>query len=317
MIELIPNCIVDGSDDDLYVVKSEHGTKWIVNLVNHECDCQKWQLGGIVCVHVIDVLYPRRMSWTEYCSSFYHVRSYLLSYSGNIKPMRDMKEWPKPTDPNKIVRPPPFERGSRRPRKQRIGEEYDKDIRRGKSKRRKMTCTRCKKQGHNSRTCKGIPASETGRKNTTIESVDSVPPNSGPVTSVASYNTHVRRPTARAIANVVDQGSSSRDPTPPPTLKSKSSSSYQSREIKMQQKQLPTAKEKWPSAKQVGKKSGPEHRHNMGDLLVKQHHKSTIDVLIAAREAFGALRVTPPQTREPTPYPWPVQAPTQAPSLST
>ncbi|KAF9622968.1 hypothetical protein IFM89_035683 [Coptis chinensis] len=80
-------------------------------------------------------------------------------------------------DPNEIVRPPPFERAIGRPRKQRIKEEYEEDIGRGKNKRRKMTCTRCKKQGHNSRTCKGLPASETGRNNNTTaaELVDSVP----------------------------------------------------------------------------------------------------------------------------------------------
>ncbi|KAF9617106.1 hypothetical protein IFM89_033272 [Coptis chinensis] len=344
MIELIPNYIVDGSDDGLYVVKNEHGTRWIVNLVNHECDCQKWQLSGIVCIHVIAVLYPRRMSWTEYCSSFYHVRSYLLSYSGNIKPMRDMKEWPKPTDPNKIVRPPPFERGIGRPRKQRIREEYEEDIGRGKNKRRKMTCTRCKKQGQNSRTCKGPPASKTGRNNNTTAAesvdsvpVDSVPPNSGPVTS----------------------GSSSREPAPPPRSKKVNHQATTSRgksSANQDATEVATSSKGKPSAKQTGKKSvskrnelksqpqtlvyyspseaylkgtkapkepvqrffqGPKHRHSMGDLLAKQHHKSTVDVLTAARETFGAPGATPPQTREPTPYPWPVQAPAQAPTLST
>ncbi|KAF9620997.1 hypothetical protein IFM89_015819 [Coptis chinensis] len=40
------------------------------------------------------LLYPRRVYWKEYCSSYYWVSTYKLAYMGHIMPMPDMSEWP-------------------------------------------------------------------------------------------------------------------------------------------------------------------------------------------------------------------------------
>ncbi|KAF9604910.1 hypothetical protein IFM89_011192 [Coptis chinensis] len=98
------------SDDHLFVVKNYHGDRWVVNIVDHTCECRVWQMTGIVCVHAVRVLLPKRVEWVEYCSSYFWVSEYKLAYTSNVKPMKDVKDWPKP-DPTEHVKPPPLVRG--------------------------------------------------------------------------------------------------------------------------------------------------------------------------------------------------------------
>ncbi|KAF9599431.1 hypothetical protein IFM89_037197 [Coptis chinensis] len=107
LIEYIPHYDLAESTNDLQCVKDLYGNIWIVYLVDHECSCVRWQLSGVVCVHDVRVIYPMRLDWTEYCSSYYWVSTYKQAYMGHIKPMLDPKDWPKP-DPNKYVFPPPY-----------------------------------------------------------------------------------------------------------------------------------------------------------------------------------------------------------------
>ncbi|KAF9600792.1 hypothetical protein IFM89_012531 [Coptis chinensis] len=51
---------------------------------------------GIMCIHAVRVLLPRRVEWVEYCSSYFWVSEYQLAYTSNVKPMKDVKDWPKP-----------------------------------------------------------------------------------------------------------------------------------------------------------------------------------------------------------------------------
>ncbi|KAF9618824.1 hypothetical protein IFM89_002692 [Coptis chinensis] len=150
--------LFEGSDDHLFVVKNYHGDRWAVNIVDHTCECRAWQMTGIVCVHAVRVLLPRRVEWVEYCSSYFWVSEYKLAYTSNVKPMEDVKDWPKP-DPTKHVKPPPLVRGIGRPRKERMRAK-DENENGHVYKKRKMTCSKCKGEGHNARSCKGPAASE-------------------------------------------------------------------------------------------------------------------------------------------------------------
>ncbi|KAF9610738.1 hypothetical protein IFM89_024588 [Coptis chinensis] len=145
MIEICPSYIFEGSNDDLFVVKNYHGDRWRVNIVDHTCECMVWQMTGIVCVHAVRVLLPRRVEWVEYCNSYFWVSEYNLAYMSNVKPMKDVKDWPK-LDSTKLVKPPPLVRGIGRPKKQRMRAE-DENGNGHVQKKRKMTVANVKEKG--------------------------------------------------------------------------------------------------------------------------------------------------------------------------
>ncbi|KAF9626329.1 hypothetical protein IFM89_032178 [Coptis chinensis] len=76
----------------------------------------------------------------------------------NVNPIKDVKDWPKP-DPTKLVKPPPLVWGIGRPKKQRMCAK-DENENGHVQKKRKMTCSKCKREGHNARSCKGLSALE-------------------------------------------------------------------------------------------------------------------------------------------------------------
>ncbi|KAF9613012.1 hypothetical protein IFM89_004866 [Coptis chinensis] len=78
---------------------------------------------------------------------------------GHIKPMPDHKDWPKP-DPNKYVFPPLYVRGIGRPKMNRK-RDADESLKPNKKKRK---CSKCKVEGHNAKTCKGLAAKKNDRE---------------------------------------------------------------------------------------------------------------------------------------------------------
>ncbi|KAF9599083.1 hypothetical protein IFM89_033690 [Coptis chinensis] len=104
----------------------------------------------------IGVLYPRRVYWKEYCSSYYWVSTYKLAYMGHIMPMPDMSKWPMNCDLERQIMPPPYVRGIGRPKKART-RGADEEVNPNKQIR---LCSKCKQPGHNAKTCKGLPATK-------------------------------------------------------------------------------------------------------------------------------------------------------------
>ncbi|KAF9620354.1 hypothetical protein IFM89_011089 [Coptis chinensis] len=103
MIEDIPNWDLEASNSSLsYIrdVKSDY--RYTVNIVDQECNCRRWQLSGIVCVHAVVILYKMRADWREYCSSYFWVSTYRMAYKGHIKPMEDPRDWHKPVSYPKL-----------------------------------------------------------------------------------------------------------------------------------------------------------------------------------------------------------------------
>ncbi|KAF9613013.1 hypothetical protein IFM89_004867 [Coptis chinensis] len=89
----------------------------------------------------------------------------LQAYMGHIKPMPDHKDWPKP-DPNKYVFPPLYVRGIGRPKMNR--RDADESLKPNKKKRK---CSKCKVEGHNAKTCKGLAAKKNDREKGTLTSI--------------------------------------------------------------------------------------------------------------------------------------------------
>ncbi|KAF9589614.1 hypothetical protein IFM89_026440 [Coptis chinensis] len=251
---------VESSNEVVISVKTENGTRFCVNLVDHECSCMRWQLSGIVCVHAVAVLYPRRVYWKEYCSSYYWVSTYKLAYMGHIMPMPDMSEWPMNCTNHAM---PPYVRGIGRPKKART-RGADEEVNPNKQIR---LCSKCKQPGHNAKTCKGLPTTKKdkhGKKSqeeTQSSQASALVPEEALESIEASQASSHTQPGHNAKTCKIS--------TPKSSLQASQASSSTPQ-----------------STAQVFK--APEQRHTFGDFLSKQSSKSSTSVLEAAELTFTA-----------------------------
>ncbi|KAF9612607.1 hypothetical protein IFM89_002203, partial [Coptis chinensis] len=82
----------------------------------------------------------------RYCSPFYNVQSFKATYAGFIYHFDNEEDWDKVEIGDEVL-PPPLERKSRRPRKQRIRDANEE------RPSKKRVCKLCHVPGHNKRTC--------------------------------------------------------------------------------------------------------------------------------------------------------------------
>ncbi|KAF6154112.1 hypothetical protein GIB67_009812 [Kingdonia uniflora] len=71
--------------------------------------------GSLPCVHTLYVI-MMRMDWVGFCSEYHMVAAYRRSYKGSMLPISDPSLW---ENPNSDMLPPPLERGTGIPRKDR------------------------------------------------------------------------------------------------------------------------------------------------------------------------------------------------------
>ncbi|KAF9616709.1 hypothetical protein IFM89_031726 [Coptis chinensis] len=86
---------------------------WVTTVMLEHMKAEDWDINGLVPVVVkkiekmigdipnwdleaIVILYKMRADWREYCSSYFLVSTYQMSYKGHIKPMENPRDWPKP-----------------------------------------------------------------------------------------------------------------------------------------------------------------------------------------------------------------------------
>ncbi|XP_066387153.1 uncharacterized protein [Miscanthus floridulus] len=119
---------------------------FVVNLANWECTCRRWQLSGLPCLHAVAVFNRIGRSFYDYCSKFFRIESYHMTYSGTIFPIPDMDTVDFSAGANLI--PPPKPRTSDKPRRKRINPNKVPTVIR--------LCSRCKQAGHNKATCEVI-----------------------------------------------------------------------------------------------------------------------------------------------------------------
>ncbi|KAF9619330.1 hypothetical protein IFM89_006517 [Coptis chinensis] len=261
MIEIGPNYTFEGSDEHLFLVKNYHGDRWVVNIVDHTYECRVWQMTEIVYVHAVRVFLPRRVEWVECCSTYFWVSEYKVAYISNVKPMKDVKDWPK-HDPTKHVKPPFLVRGIGRPRKERMRDEYENEN--GYMlKKRKMTGNKYKGEGNNARSCKGLATSE-------IASNGSSQPK-------AKYKA-LRSGSDGPASDIANDASPSEPIAEPPSNSPVRVAPPRHEHQRKTQSSGPTFFK------------ALEHRHTMGDLIRKQgeEKKNIASVLHAATQAMKA-----------------------------
>ncbi|WMV07235.1 hypothetical protein MTR67_000620 [Solanum verrucosum] len=132
-----------------------------VNLTNRVCSCRTWQLRGIPCQHAISVLYHIEQEPEPLVEHWYRKDTFLKAYSHFIQPISNMKMWSETNNP-RIEPPKPKQMSGRPPRNRRKSKDeprkkYGKMSKQGL----KITCSKCRQQGHNKKYCKvGVHTSQ-------------------------------------------------------------------------------------------------------------------------------------------------------------
>ncbi|KAM7487979.1 hypothetical protein LguiB_025463 [Lonicera macranthoides] len=119
----------------------------VVDIDHWDCSCKGWQLTGLPCCHAIAVFECLGQSPYDYCSRYFTVESYRLTYAESIQPVPNVeKPLENETTPTSItVTPPPTKRTPGRPKMKHNGTvEVIK---------RQLQCSKCKGLGHNKKTC--------------------------------------------------------------------------------------------------------------------------------------------------------------------
>lgn len=119
----------------------------IVDIDNWDCSCKAWQLTGMPCCHAIAVFECVGRSPYDYCSRYFTVENYRLTYAESIHPVPNVDR-PVQGESSQIVTvtPPPTKRPPGRPRTKQV---EPTDI-----IKRQLQCSKCKGLGHNRKTCK-------------------------------------------------------------------------------------------------------------------------------------------------------------------
>ena len=120
----------------------------IVDIDHWDCSCKDWQLSGLPCCHAIAVFEWIGRNPYDYCSRYFTVESYRLTYAESIHPVPNVDR-PVKTESTQvgiIVTPPPTKRPPGRPKMKQAGSV--------ETIKRQLQCSKCKGLGHNKKTCK-------------------------------------------------------------------------------------------------------------------------------------------------------------------
>lgn len=127
-------------------VRDDSDAIHVVNVDHWDCSCRGWQITGLPCMHALAVFEHTDRNVNDYCSKYFTVETYQLTYSESINPVptagRPVHRESSPVQ----VHPPCVRRPAGRPKKRRIRSQ-------GVVKR-PLHCSRCKGLGHNKATCR-------------------------------------------------------------------------------------------------------------------------------------------------------------------
>jgi len=146
-------CYAMPTGQRIFQVQSKENT-YIVDIVNKQCECRRWDLTGIPCFHAISCCRHERIPPETVIPACYSVEAFATAYANNIWPCKDMANWEKTVGPP--VAPPVYEKRIGRPPKARKKQAYEVQGRNGPKLTKhgsKMHCSWCKSPDHNVRAC--------------------------------------------------------------------------------------------------------------------------------------------------------------------
>ncbi|KAK0576340.1 hypothetical protein LWI29_015695 [Acer saccharum] len=147
------NFVVHWGGQGHYQVSINQTSIATVNLRGKYCTCRKWSLIGIPCQHAIAAIYSEHEDPMKYVDICYHKESQMKCYGDVMYGINMEKYWTKtgrpPLVPLRIVKQPG------RPKKLRIREigEIPPSQRKFKLVHKSYTCSSCKQEGHNYKSC--------------------------------------------------------------------------------------------------------------------------------------------------------------------
>ncbi|XP_019262984.1 PREDICTED: uncharacterized protein LOC109240760 [Nicotiana attenuata] len=137
---------VHWNDQYGYEVKEGLTSKHIVNLDRLTCTCRAWMLKGIPYAHAIAVIHFKKLP-VNYIAHWYHMETYMKTYSHFFQPVQHMEMWPQSQNPSVI--PPEVRKMPGMPRKVRRKEPTENKTRKISKRGTQMTCNNCHAKGHN------------------------------------------------------------------------------------------------------------------------------------------------------------------------
>jgi len=146
-------CQVMWNGKDGFEVQEHEKFKFTVNLQLWTCSCRYWQLSGLPCCHAISAIYKTGQKIDDYIAPCYSIEVYNKIYDHCLQPLEGEESWPISTNPK--PQPPGHISLPGRPKTERRREEGEKPKGTKMSKvGGKITCSSCKRQGHNRSSCK-------------------------------------------------------------------------------------------------------------------------------------------------------------------
>lgn len=121
---------------------------YVVNIGTWECTCRRWQISGLPCMHAVAVFNRVNRSVYEFCSRYFTVESYCLTYSESVHPIPDVDVLEASGEGGEFYPPAARRSNSGRPRRRRFNPNKVVSVVR--------LCSRCKAVGHNKATCEAF-----------------------------------------------------------------------------------------------------------------------------------------------------------------
>uniref|UniRef100_A0A2N9H0P7 SWIM-type domain-containing protein n=1 Tax=Fagus sylvatica TaxID=28930 RepID=A0A2N9H0P7_FAGSY len=159
---------------NMYMVTSD-GKKYIVDIVKKSCACNKWDLTGIPCKHVVRAISYKGHNTEDYVDDYFKKKTYMRVYSHLIQPCNGLDFWPIAV--GDLVLPPIHRKQPGRPKRmhRRRDPNEHQNSHKLKWNQNSLRCGQCHQIGHNKRSCKkkqtmlaGVGKTEAkakGRKN--------------------------------------------------------------------------------------------------------------------------------------------------------
>ncbi|GKV18372.1 hypothetical protein SLEP1_g28768 [Rubroshorea leprosula] len=139
---------------DGYEVDDNGEATYIVNVERKTCTCRVWNMTRIPCRHAVTVINHRQENDEDYVAHCYSKHMFMASYEYEVPVIEGINQWKETKMPP--MQPPNPRKMPGKPKKKRQLEEWEGKTSVGR-KGRLMTCQKCFKRGHNSRSCKGVP----------------------------------------------------------------------------------------------------------------------------------------------------------------
>ena len=123
------------------------------------CECQKPDLTGIPCGHVIAVLGERDLDVKDYVSQYYSAEYQFRTWQPMFEPAGNIEAWPVYNGAQWVPDPTKVKRGRRKHHRMPMTmDEMHKQM-----NKRKNKCSRCGVLGHNKKKCRAPFAHETNQ----------------------------------------------------------------------------------------------------------------------------------------------------------